>query len=217
MKQFSQPAILLLAGRNLGGSFTAEQLLVEAWKLDPDRFSLPGFREFPDMRKAQNLLFGRRSVVRKGLFIRDPDGKLRVAPAASEPPPPLPAGDPPLEKCLERARQSTAYRLFDSGRKDELPFTEALTFWGCWERSQDLGTELAAAIAEFDRLLVDRATAERRALGACHDWLKERFKHHVALCEGRRLSDPVKPSGRPKPKDHPSRLSLNSIKQASGV
>ena len=135
--------------------FTAEALIVHAWKQDPAGFGLRGFTEqYPDSNKVLAAIMGERGLARKGHFVKvgqkvyalSREGRLtaRRILSGEEPPPsetPTPQSRQPKhvkltrdqEKQLQSLLASTALAKFREDRQSELTFADACRFWGITE------------------------------------------------------------------------------------
>lgn len=78
--------------------FTLAQLVVAAWELYPEDFSLPGFPEHPDSNKVTTLVIGSRGLVARRQLIK-------LAPLIYELPP---GDDMPKGSEQDLARQRVA-------------------------------------------------------------------------------------------------------------
>ncbi len=168
---------ILAVATELDSPFSFGQLLLACWRRDNNSFGLPGFKElYPDARKLQNALYSRRSVLlRRELLVCGDDYRLPVV------------GEPKVsitEPALVKANESGAALLFEEGLKDGITFTDALEFWGLPPRPEVGMVE--PAVKAFAALLNGRPTEEHRVLGACHDWLTERFARHIRLSDGKK-------------------------------
>lgn len=75
-RRSSRPRALAEAASRLPLTFTREELAVAACRERPDLFSLRGFPGVPDAHVVSYLLCGRRGLVRRGVFVRVPGGRM---------------------------------------------------------------------------------------------------------------------------------------------
>lgn len=172
------PEKILLAAHQLeetGQSpFTAELLIVRAWKDDPQTFGLKGFiEEYPDSNKVLSSIMGERGLTGRGwlnkmgqkLYAITSEGKHIVRRLLS--------GEPVQEKPVKKVRRpraakisekqdallqglfvSTAYEKYRENRRNELTFADACRFWGITENltSSALDDRLRTATKTLDQL-----------------------------------------------------------------
>ncbi len=165
---------ILTAAAEFAGPFSFGQLLLACWRRNPEAFGLPDFREmYPDARKLQNALYAKCGVILKKELLSTSVGFA------------LPGWKVVfLHRALKDANESKAFRAFGAGGKEAITFTEAVAFWG-------LPTTLVAGtvgdgVKAFETLLDGRPTSELRVLGACHDYLVERFARQIRLSDGKK-------------------------------
>lgn len=61
---------LLLASAAKLGTFTVQELTVQAWQDYPDRFCIQGFPQYPCHNKVLCLVIGERGLIKRGAFVR---------------------------------------------------------------------------------------------------------------------------------------------------
>ncbi len=193
--------------------FSAESLIVAAWKKFPLAFGLKGYHDqYPDSNKVLSSIMGERGLTRKGwlskvgqkLYTLTPDGRrvvhrLRLGeePAAEEAAKKLSRDQ---EKQLLHFLNAAALQKYLEGRKDELTFGDASKFWGVSE--DDQGNVLDARLGKVRAALggVDRVIGTGELVlsnGRCvsaddletlyklHDYLEARFARHLNLLRSR--------------------------------
>ncbi len=80
LKAASASSQLLESARGFPGPFLLSDLVVAAWMLHPEMFGLKGREEdYPSDKRVGCLVDGKRGLVSRGLLVRLPGGKLRVA------------------------------------------------------------------------------------------------------------------------------------------
>jgi hypothetical protein len=146
---------VLLAARHLEedgqNTFTAEALIVSAWKINPSAFGLKGFAErFPDSNKVLSVIMGERGLARQGLldkvgvkqYTLTERGRKMIAKGKRG----LRAEEGPLTRSVRGARgnglsreadqllirlsASVAASRFRFNAKDLITFPLACQFWG---------------------------------------------------------------------------------------
>jgi hypothetical protein len=179
-------AALQLCDGDLEQSFTAEELLVRAWKNDNAAWGLRGFeKEHPDPEKMK-LEVERRStsLVRAGMLMRERALIYRLTPAglsaASKLQPSNVAlrerADRKLEESIRPILEHPVFRawLKDSGRPKH--FREAGHFWGIAP-----GTPAKSVRERIDRI--------EKTLTAALQLLNEKNAHEIMENRGRVLFD----------------------------
>ncbi len=79
-KADSLATLLLEAARGLPDAFHEWELMRHAWLRWPRTFGVKGVEEdYPSDKKVSSALSGKRGLVSRGLLVRLPGGKLRVA------------------------------------------------------------------------------------------------------------------------------------------
>lgn len=194
--------------------FSAESLIVAAWKKFPLAFGLKGYHDqYPDSNKVLSSIMGERGLTRKGwlakvgqkLYTLTPDGRRvvqRMRHGGEEPP--ATESTKKLsrdqEKLLLHLLNSSALQKFQENRKDELTFGEACKFWGVTEdehgdavtsRLTRVPTTLSGIdrIAGQDELVLNNGRVvsadELELLFKTHDYLEARFARHLNLLRSR--------------------------------
>lgn len=168
LRKLSVPEKLLIVARGLevrGKSpFTAEDLVVEAWRSFPDTFGLGGYRDsngklmFPDSNRVFAEIMGTKPIRKKGyltkvgnkLYKLTEAGHLRAELLA------LPQGkeavvkaglDRILRSKLDRLLTSRSFEKYKNGLVSEITFHDACGFWGISPRTT--ANEYANAVADF--------------------------------------------------------------------
>ncbi len=191
---------MLEAASTLKAPFTPEALLLAAWEADPVGFGLPHYqREYPDARKVNNVLYGTKGLIRRGLLTLA-DGRLslsgrglgvvQVAEAKG-------AAPADLFQRLLPLLGSVAAEKFADGRKNIITFAEACSLWGI-ARGDDVDSRLAAfgrELHELDRHVGREVelsggrvvtAGEVRCLQHLHEHLGQRFERHLGLLRDRK-------------------------------
>lgn len=191
--------------------FTAEALIVSAWKKYPATFGLKTFSEhYPDSNKVLASIMGERGLARRGwlskvgqkLYSLTREGRQVVRRLKSDdaPPPAVAAGPIKLaheqEKFLQAILASTALAKFREGQEREMTFADACRFWGITEnlhgetltrRLEQVQTELAALDQQLGLgscvLSGGRSVSgsDLSLLGELHTYLEQRFRRHLNL------------------------------------
>ncbi len=142
MKEASAKRTLLRIAGTLGEEFTAEELVVAAWKADIHAFGLPGYEvDYPDSNRVLANLMGKRGLVRCGMLSRR--GPKRYALTVAGTRSAGQAGDRlpkrqnalsgPLERFLTMVDESKAVALFRQSRRVEITFMDVCRLWGIRE------------------------------------------------------------------------------------
>lgn len=211
------PEKILLAGHQLESEgqspFTAEALIVAAWKKFPKTFGLKGYAEqYPDSNKILSALMGERGLARRGwlakvgqkLYSLSPDGKLvveRLLSGGEAPPVPrAPRAGRELERSLLALLEGPTLSKFLEGRRQELTFSDACRFWGISDTAQGQAVDarlhkLRQQLTDFERLVgADGVVLSNgrsvsgedvAQLRMVHDYLRERFARHLNLLRSR--------------------------------
>ena len=178
------PEKILLSAHDLekGGEspFSAESLIVMAWKKYPKTFGLKGYAEhYPDSNKILASIMGEKGLAKKGwllkvgqkMYVLTSDGKKAVTRLhAGEGPPPMQRTAPsPSLKGLPAELNRLLVGLLDSealskhleDRKPEISFGDATQFWSLGDslRSDeiDMQLELLREHLEDSRLRLEKA------------------------------------------------------------
>ena len=192
-------------------SFTAEELLVEVWRMKPGVFGLRGFEQtHPDSNKLYTKIDGKDGLVRRGLFTKVGERTLQLTPsglaAAARLRPHDEATSAKLHRVLqERVSKIVSHPVFRDWQKDQsrpTRFREAGHFWGIApgtpaatvrERIFSVERVLKDAIYEMDTLHTDviveqrgKPLFDRKEVERCLEFqstLKERFKKDLFLLD----------------------------------
>jgi hypothetical protein len=213
------PEKILLAAYALeeGGAspFTAEALVVSAWKKYPVTFGLKTFAEqYPDSNKVLASIMGERGLARRGwlakvgskLYSLTREGRQAVRRLLRADDAPVPEAAPPVklgreqERFLQGLLGSSALSKYREGQERELTFADACRFWSITENlyGEALNgrlTELRAALTDLDRnlglgrcvLTGGRSVSgeDISLLGEVHAHLEQRFSRHLNLLRNR--------------------------------
>ena len=164
------PEKILLAALELeeqGQSpFSAEALIVAAWQKFPKTFGLKGYAElYPDSNKVLSSIMGVRGLAGRGwltkmgqkLYVLTRDGKQLVRRLLSD------GTTPPAEEAAKLTREqekflnglwaTTAVEKFNEGRKQEITFADACSYWSVNEsmRGEAVNARLDHVHAENGR------------------------------------------------------------------
>jgi hypothetical protein len=193
--------------------FSAESLIVAAWKKYPVAFGLKGYHDqYPDSNKVLSSIMGERGLTRKGwlskvgqkLYTLTAEGRRVVQrlrqgeeqPAAEE----VRKLSRDQDKLLLHMLNAGAVHKYQEGRKDELNFGEACKFWGVSEDDQGnvLDTRLnkvRGALGGIDRVVSGGEVVlgngrvvtvdDVELLYKVHDYLEARFARHLNLLRSR--------------------------------
>jgi hypothetical protein len=189
--------------------FTAEALVVSAWKKYPATFGLKSFSDlYPDSNKVLASIMGERGLARRGwlakvgqkLYSLTREGRQAVRRLKAEDPPPAATGPIKLsreqERFLQASLASSALSKFREGQERELTFADACRFWGITEnltgetltrRLEQVREELAGLDRQLGLghcvLTGGRSVAgeDISLLGDLHAHLEQRFRRHLNL------------------------------------
>lgn len=181
MSQLSIADKLLIAALEIEksgkGEFSAEDLVVSAWKKFPDAFGLQGYSDeqgkaiYPDSNRVYAEIMGSKPLRKQGLIQKVGNkmyrlteaGRIRGSSVAD-----LRTDRSPEKWSLAREKVDQIRHLFDSkaaqkmrsGNLEEVSFFDACGFWGISPRSgaKDLWSRFAHIEAVLD--------AGKRALGS---------------------------------------------------
>ncbi|MEW6033854.1 MAG: hypothetical protein AB1603_03245 [Chloroflexota bacterium] len=166
------PDKLLLAAFDLeqGGRrpFSAEDLVVSAWRKFPDAFGLAGYRDdsgdlcYPDSNRVFAEIMGSKPIRKRGLLAKVGSKMYQLTEAGRDHARLLLRhyGQSLVEKAaLPREMEQELRRLFTSkavekvknNRLGDLTFYDACSFWGISPRSSAI--ELEGRIANFEKVL----------------------------------------------------------------
>ncbi len=180
-------AALRLTGGDLGKTFSAEDLLVEAWRQDKAAWGLRKFEnEFPDAEKINKELNRRGSIglVGQGLIERVRPMIYRLAAAGLHEASQLKPGDGvtrekadrELESLLSGILEHPVFKAWLSDPSKPKYFREAGQFWG-------------VAPGMPSKTVRDRVTKIDRVLNAALELLDQRSVETIAKNRGKSLFD----------------------------
>lgn len=192
--------------------FSAEDLVIAAWKAFPDAFSLAGHTQYPDSNRVLVEIMGTKPLRRYGLVAKVGMKMYQLTEAGRRRARALldaevrPAGtrvslDRKLASKLRGLLASKAVQKVRNGRSEELTFHDACVFWGISPRSS--AKEFYARIADLEAV-VDAAKgsiqegdvsfehggqpfgeADIDALAEIHRRLLARFEGEIAIIRKR--------------------------------
>jgi len=133
-------------------SFTAEDLVVAAWRKFPDTFGLKGYYDdggrliYPDSNRVFAEVMGQKPIRKKGYLEKVGNKKYQLTEAGKEHARFLGrrAGEPSAEKLslsreisneLKRLFNSKSFFKFKNNMASELTFHDACNYWGISPRS----------------------------------------------------------------------------------
>jgi hypothetical protein len=219
---------LLLAAAGLEDegkkTFTAEDLVVAAWKLDPETFGLVGHLDekgrpaYPNSNRVFVEIMGSKPIRKQGLLAKSgtktfrltESGRQRVQQlrAATSGSSDRPAADAKVSfdretsRKLQRLLSTRAVDKLRTGRRDEITFTDASSFWGITARSSAMAFQ--ARLGEVEGVLrAAEEAADKRPirfehggkaytsddiadLQDLHASMLEQFSDHLAVIRRRR-------------------------------
>ncbi|GBD37478.1 hypothetical protein HRbin36_02612 [bacterium HR36] len=211
------PEMILLAAWKLeqqGHSpFSAEDLIVAAWKEFPKAFGLRGYSEqYPDANRVLSAIMGERGLAKRGwlakvgqkLYSVSRDGQ-RIAKRileGKEPddePPPTHRLPRDQQKLLLHMLDAAAVDKFVTGQTFDLTFAEACKFWDLGEQSTgetvdrklqavEKLLETAQELASKHGLVIQQreiTESDLELLRKVHRHLKDRFSRHLMLLRSR--------------------------------
>lgn len=208
-------AALKLSDGVVETTFTAEQLVVEAWKLDDATFGLRGFEgHYPDSNKLYTKIDGKSGIVSKGYLAKAGQRLLRLTAMGLARGTHLESStDTDLVLKLDRTLQDAVNRVIDHPqfrawlKNSDQPtrFRDAGHFWGIAPgtpgsavqgRVLNIERSLCAALEVLDQRGIDEVAHQRgKLLFERHDieqalefqnTLKQRFKAELELLLGGR-------------------------------
>jgi hypothetical protein len=217
LAEYTASEKILLAAEHLDkqgqSPFTAETLIVAAWRQFPETFGLRGYVDkYPDSNKVLASIMGEKGLARRGWLIKmgkkeyalTKDGRRIIARLLQKEEEDLPAKTIRLPRDKERLLltllDSTAVRKFDEGRKNELGSADAFRFWNINQNLRgeavdnqlkevsDLLRELEQELANADAELATGrvvTASDVRVLSNYHRWMEERFSTHLNLLRSR--------------------------------
>lgn len=177
--------LLAAAGLEDGGSttFTAEDLVVAAWRLDPETFGLSGHLDaegrpaYPNSNRVFVEIMGSKPIRKQGLLAKSgtktfrltESGRQRVRElrATSDDSNGQPASDAKVSFGRDTARKlqklmgARAVDKMKTGRRDEITFTDASSFWGINPRSSAMSFQARLGDVEGVLRAAEFASAQR--------------------------------------------------------
>jgi len=174
---------LLLAAYDLEKNgrrpFSAEDLVVSAWRKFPDAFGLAGYRDnngqltYPDSNRVFAEIMGSKPIRNRGLLIKVGTKMYQLTEAGHEHARLLlrRLGESPITKAalareieqeLKRLFASKAWDKFKNKRFVDLTFYDACAFWGISPRSTAI--ELEGRIANFKKVIESAREAVRKKM-----------------------------------------------------
>lgn len=164
---------LLIAGFRLeeGGTrpFSAEDLVVSAWRTFPDVFGLAGFQgadgspSFPDSNRVFAEIMGSKPIRKRGLLTKVGSKMYQLTPAGGDLARSLSGsrdsrgGEEKItisrqtKEELKRLLGSKAAEKVRNRRETDLTFFDACTFWGISSRSSAI--EMQGKLANFEGIV----------------------------------------------------------------
>lgn len=204
-------ASLKITEGSIEKTFTAEELLVEVWKMTPGVFGLRGFEQsYPDSNKLYTKIDGKDGLVRRGVFAKVGERTLQLTAsglaAAARLRPHDEATAAKLHRVLqERVSKIVSHPVFRDWQKDSsrpTRFREAGHFWAIApgtpattvrERILSVERTLKDALHEMNTLRTDviveqrgKPLFDRKEVERCLEFqltLKERFKKDLLLLD----------------------------------
>ncbi|MFY9580044.1 MAG: hypothetical protein WAQ33_12030 [Gaiellaceae bacterium] len=173
---------LLLAASELSSSgettFTAEDLVVAAWRLDPETFGLAGHLDengrpaFPNSNRVFAEIMGSKPIRKQGLLVKAGTKTFRLTESGRQRAHELIAasgakGEPPTAgkvafgrdttRALRKLLGSRAVEKLRSGREGDVTFHDASSFWGISPRSSAM--QFQGRLGEVEGVLRSARTA----------------------------------------------------------
>ncbi len=152
--------------------FTAEDLVVAAWRAYPDTFGLPGYAGvdgrsiYPDSNRVFAEIMGTKPVRQRGYLIKVGNKLYQLTEAGTHYAGALESKPIGIEKVglardlkdeLERLLKAKAAGKFKTGRIDEITFHDACGFWKISARSTAI--EFTGRYNNIERLLASAKAA----------------------------------------------------------
>jgi len=203
-KQLSLDEKVLLAAADFEAAFTAEDLVIAAWRKFRDSFSMEGHPEYPDSNRVYTKLMGKKGLVGKGWLVKVSEKRYQLSEAgkikAKTRSIPGVAGtglravlNRDQKRILEKLLSSRVIVKLKGNEPETVGFHDACSFWDISPRSSAsvlharLGTVEAVidtaekAIREQGNLALSQGgtpvgTDEIETLRKAHRTLLERFK-----------------------------------------
>lgn len=162
--------------------FTAEDLVVEAWRTYPDTFGLAGYADssgqnmYPDSNRVFAEIMGTKPVRQRGYLIKVGSKLYQLTEAGIQHATTLRSGSTgtekvglarPLKDELERLLNAKATLKYKAGALDEITFHDACGFWKISPRSTSI--EFIGRFNNVDRLLQSaKAATEQKNIALTH-------------------------------------------------
>jgi hypothetical protein len=180
---------LLLAAAELektgGSTFTAEDLVVAAWRLDPETFGLAGHLDargrpaYPNSNRVFVEIMGSKPIRKQGLLAKAGTKTFRLTESGRQRVQQIltqsngSPGEPsvgakvvfgrPTARSLRRLLGTRAFDKIRSGREDEITFHDASSFWGISPRSSAM--QFQGRLGEVEGVLrAAREAAQERPI-----------------------------------------------------
>jgi DNA-binding PadR family transcriptional regulator len=214
--EFTASEKILLAADHLDkqgrSPFTAETLIVTAWRQYPETFGLRGYiDQHPDSNKVLASLMGEKGLARRGWLVKmgkkeyalTREGR-RILARLLQQEEPAPAKTIRLprdkERLLVALLDSTALTKMEEGRKNELTSADAWRFWDITQnlrgeavdehlrRVEQLLQELEKDLAQTDVEMPGGrvvTAGDVRVLANVHRYMADRFAQHLNLLRNR--------------------------------
>ncbi len=217
-KELSLDEKVLLAAhdleKNLKTPFSAEDLVIAAWKKFPDAFGLEGYGDqYPDSNRVFTKIMGDKGLRGRGwlfkvgekLYQLSEAGKLyaqsiiegeRASPSRA-------SLDRKQKDFLQRLLQSKAVQKVKNQNYDDVIFVDACSFWDISPRST--ASTLAARLTSAESLIshVEKLIEENKSLALVHggiaitpedltilkkthEFLLEKFKNELIIIRSRK-------------------------------
>jgi hypothetical protein len=188
-ERLTVPEKLLLAAlavREVHATFSAEDLVVQAWKLYPDTFGLSGYSgQYPDSNRVLTNIMGTKGMRGKGWLRKVGEKQYQLTSTGLASGETLLSGKPEigpeqpstaLRAELDRQTAAALMRIFGTpaarkwlnNERDTLTFNDACGFWDITVRSN--ANTLQSRLADV-RTVLERAT-EATKVGKASEGLK---------------------------------------------
>lgn len=183
--------------------FTAEALIVAAWKESPRTFGLKGFADdYPDANKVLACIMGERGLARRGWLLKMGQKLYQLSRQGKEEARRVLAGDDsplPKRRALAQIKvpkeldahlkslfATKAYLRFQSGMKREITYKDACQFWGLPENVNGAVVDeylekVPKTIEEVEKLLIGDAVELSDGMTVSQDKLQSLQSVHKYL------------------------------------
>lgn len=153
-------------------TFTAEDLVVAAWRTYPDTFGLPGYVDsegrsiYPDSNRVFAEIMGTKPVRQRGYLVKVGNKQYQLTEAGTHYAGGLQSHENGIEKVglardlkdeLERLLNAKATNKFKTERIDEITFYDACGFWKISARSTAI--EFTGRYNNIEKLLASAKVA----------------------------------------------------------